>query len=563
MSTSSKHTPVKILFYAINGTGLGHLSRLLNIARQARELLNAQGLKADFQFLTTSEAPQLAWDFPVYKLPSKTLINDCDTSNQQFAAQAKFLISNLAASFRPDLLVMDTVPEGSFQEFLFLKDYARATVFINRHKNETASQSAVHKMHLALYDLILIPDNKTEATRYSLSKKLTERSHFCGTVHSYQAEESLTREELRQQFSVREDQDVIYVSAGGGGDRKASQDLELIVNSLSRDPKNFLIVAYGPLYRGQKIYRSNVIPYSDPHASRLFGAIDYAISAAGYNSFQELLAAAVPTLFFAQVKGLDRQDERILLGQDKGWNLVLGKLNEESLQEGFHSLKEKAITIREVLTERPQSYGSLNCAVEILKLHASLKRSPIERPDLYGAWQKRRNYSGLFFADTAQTLQSYLLSSQSEISLLEMNEEAALNYRLQESHPATARAMIWATKIQNFLNSSELSSQQLNQFLKSFFYAASADPQLRESRQRILEEFFELNNSQAFIAGELLMALKSNIKIADIVRTLALITERIQADSSYNLAALNKSILAHETKIDFQTLEEIEGMMYV
>ena len=88
---------VKALFYGINGTGLGHISRLLNIARSTREILHAQGLTADFHFITTSEASQMAWDFPVYKLPSKTVIAGCDTKNKEFAAQSQFFISNLVA----------------------------------------------------------------------------------------------------------------------------------------------------------------------------------------------------------------------------------------------------------------------------------------------------------------------------------------------------------------------------------------------------------------------------------------------------------------------------------
>jgi len=78
------NNPLKIMFYAINGTGLGHLSRLLNLAREARSVLHAMDLKADFQFLTTSEASQACFDFPVYKLPSKTLLSQSDGSNKAY-----------------------------------------------------------------------------------------------------------------------------------------------------------------------------------------------------------------------------------------------------------------------------------------------------------------------------------------------------------------------------------------------------------------------------------------------------------------------------------------------
>lgn len=50
----------RILFYANNGTGLGHLSRLPAIARQARELPACQRIEPGFHFLTTSEAAETA-----------------------------------------------------------------------------------------------------------------------------------------------------------------------------------------------------------------------------------------------------------------------------------------------------------------------------------------------------------------------------------------------------------------------------------------------------------------------------------------------------------------------
>jgi len=125
---------VSAVFYGINGTGLGHISRLLNIARAARELLHAMNIGADFHFITSSEAPQVAWDFPVTKLPSKTVVNGCDTSNPKFAALSKVMIMNLMTVLRPHLLVMDTMPQGSFGEFTLLKDLCRQKVFINRHK---------------------------------------------------------------------------------------------------------------------------------------------------------------------------------------------------------------------------------------------------------------------------------------------------------------------------------------------------------------------------------------------------------------------------------------------
>ncbi|MBM83079.1 MAG: hypothetical protein CMJ78_21165 [Planctomycetaceae bacterium] len=369
----SSNASVRILFYAINGTGLGHLSRLLAIARQARELLHAMGIRADFHFITTSEAPEIAWDFPVYKIPSKTIIADSDTPNSAFAQSAKLIISNLTSTLRPDLLVLDTVPTGSFQEFVFLKDYAKKTVFIDRHKDSKAATSSVHQTHLSLYDLIIIPDDQSVADRYPVSAKARKRRRFVGRIHGFNPLIAMPREAVREQFGV-DRKWLIYVSAGGGGDAHAANDLDHIIDALADDLDHFLLIGYGPLYRGSRVYRSNVVPLSEAYVSRFFRGIDIAVSAAGYNTYEELLAATVPSAFYAQIKGLDRQDQRIEWGQTAGWHLALSSLDKPLVRAAVENLKDETrrLAIHSRLVERGCSQGNLFAAIELIKLATAM-----------------------------------------------------------------------------------------------------------------------------------------------------------------------------------------------
>ncbi len=173
---------VRALFYAINGTGSGHISRQLNIARATRELLHAMGMGADFHLLTSSEAPEQGWDFPTYKLPSKTVVNDADTPNHEFRAHTQFFITNLVATIRPHLLVLDTMPQGSYGEFTGLRPFARQTVFVGRHTNKETSRSPVYRSHIGLYDLVLVPDPVCEQSRYEFPPDVMDRTVFFSTI---------------------------------------------------------------------------------------------------------------------------------------------------------------------------------------------------------------------------------------------------------------------------------------------------------------------------------------------------------------------------------------------
>jgi UDP-N-acetylglucosamine--N-acetylmuramyl-(pentapeptide) pyrophosphoryl-undecaprenol N-acetylglucosamine transferase len=374
-------------FYGINGTGLGHVSRLLNIAREAREILHVLGLGADFRFLTTTEAPQVAWDFPVWKLPSKTVVSAMDTDSAEYAASSQFLISNVMGMMRPELLVMDTMPQGSFGEFVMLRTFCRHAAFINRHKGEAQATDPVHLAHLPLYDLILTPDSVRQCDRYVIPDAVARRNIFTGVIHGFRAEEAMTRDAVRAHFGVAPRQTVIYISAGGGGDRHAEAECTALVDTLSADPNYFLLVGYGPLYRGVKRYARNVIPLTDCDARVFFPGVDVALSAAGYNTYEELLAAGVPTAFYAQVKGMDRQDERVALGVHRGWHHHLGDFDPLTIRETAEGLTTAAarLQIADALGDREQSAGALRAALELLVLHASAPSSPIDLAALYAA----------------------------------------------------------------------------------------------------------------------------------------------------------------------------------
>jgi len=357
-----------------------------------REILHALGLGADFHLLTTSEAPQQGWDFPTYKLPSKTVVAEVDTSNEEFASHSTFLNTNLVATFRPDLLVLDTMPQGSFGEFQGMRVFAKSTAFIRRHTNPAAVNQPVYRSHMGLYDLILTPDNPEEAYRYTTPEEVRNRSVFTGIVHGYRAEEAWSREAVRAHFGVQPHQTLMYISAGGGGDKRAETDLTRLIDAASSDPAHFILVGYGPLYRGRKRYASNIIPLTDPDVRQYFGGLDLAISAAGYNTYEELLAAGVPSAFFGQVKGMDCQDERVSIGVKNGWNRELSEFDPFSVQEEITTLKRSDIQqmIRSRLAQRGISDGGLVAAVELLKLHAGLKGSPVILSKVYLAAVMRR-----------------------------------------------------------------------------------------------------------------------------------------------------------------------------
>ncbi|MCB9752398.1 MAG: hypothetical protein H6713_20790 [Myxococcales bacterium] len=379
---------MKVLFYAINGVGLGHLSRLLAIARALAPLARSLGARPDLQFITTSDASELAHDFPVFKIPSWTTIAKSGAPRRRYAASAKLLVSNVVAGLRPDLLVLDTKPEGAFQELLFLRDYARALVYIDRHKRPDAARSALHQRHVALYDRVLVPDEPgADDERPPTSPGVAARRRFIGRVCGYRPARAMSRDEARRYLGVAPARRLLYLSAGGGGDPAAERQLDALVAVLREDPRNHLVIGYGPLYQGPKRYGADITPLAEPAGAwRLFAGFDLAISAAGYNTYEELLAARVPSLFFAQGKGLDQQARRIARGHAAGLHGWLRDLEPATIRCEVASLLDDAprrAAVLEALERRARPDGALRAAVSLLELYASTPGASVDRRRLF------------------------------------------------------------------------------------------------------------------------------------------------------------------------------------
>lgn len=445
---------VKLLFYAINGTGMGHLTRLLAVARSVRDILGGLDIAFDIRFLTSSEASDLAWDFPVYKLPSKTVAREVGLEPAGFEGSCKLLVGNLLASFSPDILVVDTLPQGSYREISFIRDYVKRMVYIDRHKDLSLVSNPLFQKHVALYDLILVPDYESQADRYLHPPECLERRKFVGPIHGYCPSTALQRGEVRDLYGVEPGQRLIYLSGGGGSD---SRDfLAEVALRLSQDPDNFVLVGWGPLHRGKCPYRPNLIPLFRADARDYFPGIDAAISAAGYNSYQELLAAGVPTVFYPQPKGMDRQDERVQQGVREGWHLMLSQQDPVLACQALSKLFEEDVreALLKSLHNRTAPRGTLLAAAELLSLHSCLPTSPVNRPKLFqvcgwrAIWPSEKR---ALFPQVAVTARRWLKHMCSPESLEIQSENALLDWHNGRSGQ-DRELLLWAERLEGLEN---------------------------------------------------------------------------------------------------------------
>lgn len=317
---------LRIVNYAVNGSGIGHLVRLVAISRWIRRYAAHAGVRAEIYFLTSSEADSLLFHerFASFKLPSKTVVTEAGIDKLAYLALAKQWVWHSLGLLRPDLLVVDSFPRGSFGELLGALDLARARAFVYRPSKEGFAARADFQAMLPLYDCLLVPEADGDVPVPAAAR---DKLRHVGPILVRDAVEMTPRAAARAELGVG-DRLAVYVSAGGGGDAGAERHLGEVARFLAGDPALHLVVGGGPLYRGRRLHGERVTWLDGRPAAELLGGVDVAVTAAGYNTWNELMHAGVPSLFVPQDKIADEQEARARRAEAAGAGRVLASLAE-------------------------------------------------------------------------------------------------------------------------------------------------------------------------------------------------------------------------------------------
>ena len=297
---------LRVVSYAINGRGMGHLTRQLAILRQIRQIASLLDLRLEAWVITSSEADTLARreGFPALKMPSKAMFRDAGIDPNRYLMVARGWVLNCVAGLGPDLLLVDTFPAGSFGELVPVLEFAPRRVLVARAVRPEFAGDPAYSALLPLFQDTITPDDRGT-----------------GPILLRSRHELLDREAARIALGVPPEARSVYVSLGGGGDTSAGATLPRLVRSLTGRGWH-VVVGAGPLYVGPEVRGDGITWLSRYAPVELFAGLDAAVSAAGYNSFHELMHAGVPTVFVPQPRIADDQAARAERAEHAGAGLV-------------------------------------------------------------------------------------------------------------------------------------------------------------------------------------------------------------------------------------------------
>lgn len=356
----------RILFYAVNGLGLGHVTRLIAIARQVRSRLP----DAEILFCTSSEAESVIYreGFAAFKVPSRTLRAEVNLRASTYARLLQTTTLNLMAAFNPHLLVVDTFPAGVIQELLPVLRWEARKAFVYRVQRPEVAASALMQNTLQLYDLAIIPHGAEEEDT-PLPAGLP--CLWTGPILIRDRTEACGRAEARAELGLPANEKVLYLTFGGGGDPHMQASLLTAIEILKRGfPSVHLAVAVAPLFRGH-LPRDSGVTLVDhyPMAERM-AAFDAAISAVGYNTTMELLHHGIPTGFMPFARQVDDQEARVRRIERAGAGLYVPYLSPTTLNATVTRLLDSvcAASLSQVAREFVPDSGAGRAAEALLEL---------------------------------------------------------------------------------------------------------------------------------------------------------------------------------------------------
>lgn len=310
-----RHGAVPVLFISSNGVGMGHLTRLMAMARHASAAIRPM-------FLTASQAvePVRSLGFPCDYIPAKGYLG---CSGPQWNRLVHERIAEAIELHQPRAVVFD----GTSPYVGLLRAHADRPglpfVWSRRAMwQEGKSQWAIDQGEG--FDRVVEPGEI--AADYDRGRTVPQRgsADVVPPVTLLGADELLDCHEARAALGLDPARPAALVHLGAGNINDTAPIADALISALSGWPELQICVTSAAIADRPVATPHEVTVLSVHPISRYLRAFDVAVSAAGYNSFHELIRARVPTVFVPNTATqLDDQVARARYAEDHGLGRLL------------------------------------------------------------------------------------------------------------------------------------------------------------------------------------------------------------------------------------------------
>jgi glycosyltransferase involved in cell wall biosynthesis/predicted glycosyltransferase len=349
---------MKILFYSINGLGLGHLSRTVTIAKEIKEI----NPKADIFFFTKSDNTYFLEKegIPFFKAPAMGIGEDSG------------IFIETVMKYQPDIIVYDNFFPHEGLKFAHSNGIRNVLVLRKKRKGFLENEFESYGDIYTLFDSFIVAENE-KGFEIQIPSKLKDRFIFTGPIIR-----SIKPSKKQNNHSISKKEFHICATCGGGGYKETDEFLKTILETQKKArnkvKKLKFTVITGPYYKKdikKRKIEGVVIREFEPDIIGLMESCDMIISRAGYNTVNEIMSLRKPSILVPVETKEDCQLERAKDVESKGLGWCLDTHDKNAMSKiilDFYSKKQLSDKIEKNFKKVKIEKGNKAAATTILKL---------------------------------------------------------------------------------------------------------------------------------------------------------------------------------------------------
>lgn len=367
--------------FVSNGFGLGHVTRM-------RALAHELSPHAPCTFLSLSAG---LVDGACYA-PSPQYLDIKDAAARQYMHELVLRFFNHA---NPTHIIYDgnILPDGLLSA-LSLRPHIHLTWL--RRGMWPNGAGAKHMPMQALCDVVLEPGDVADAADNGPSWRT--RMDYCPPKTFLKTAPirplmppHLPREVVREQLGLTPNARYALIMLGATQKQEDANTLNAVLSALRGHYQP--VIAHWPMSHAAPPRLNDAITLERQDIQTLYPAFDVILSAAGYNSFHELLCTDIPLVFIPQEdEGRDQQLARAQFATAKGWSALCRRTELETLPQILTTLTPQCRPNVAFHTDTPLLLGALNIPAntEVNTAQTSAKTQPI-KPILKAMHKRLKN----------------------------------------------------------------------------------------------------------------------------------------------------------------------------
>lgn len=326
-----------IVMFPTNGTGFGHFTRLLSIARRVKKL----DPEIEIIFFTTMPTLHLLKreGVPAYHLPGRNKFNNMDAKTWNKIVEEN--IVNVLDIHKPSMFVFDgAFPyRGMLNSIQGRKEIKKIWLRRGTFKKGGTKIPVDSINH---FDYIISPKDSVEQENHDMNFEPTVVK--CDPVLYLDEIELRSRNDLRDRIGIPHDALVCYLQLGAGEINDIKSEINICLSELNKYENLYVVIGESMLGNRLPSIGGRVRILTDYPNSLDFKAFDFTIMAAGYNSYHEAVRFSVPTIAIPNMKtGMDDQLARAEIAEEAGAMIVLREVNQRRVQAAIDRLMDASV----------------------------------------------------------------------------------------------------------------------------------------------------------------------------------------------------------------------------